>query len=85
MKSEDHTVEGNWRMAMDCLPTRLRLTSKGVAIPINCRCTNEFENSWHPFYSCSYAQNVWKELVFCMLLTTWQQMLIILLIGFSSL
>ncbi|MCH82487.1 RNA-directed DNA polymerase (Reverse transcriptase), partial [Trifolium medium] len=50
-----------WRMLMGCLPTRVRLQSKGVDCSENCpHCENNFENEWHLFIGCHKAKLVWE-------------------------
>ena len=51
-----------WRAGRDCLPTRSKLQSRGIPVPLCClMCNRDVENSWHLFFTCSFAQNCWSE------------------------
>lgn len=51
-----------WRVARDYLPTRVKLLSKHVLVPMTCdSCVVGIENAWHVFIHCPYALECWRE------------------------
>lgn len=51
-----------WKACRDCLPTRIRLQSKGVLCPALCTlCAVELENVWHIFLTCDRVKPVWVK------------------------
>lgn len=51
-----------WRVLRCCLPTRERLSQKGIQWPSVCvYCLNNIENSWHIFLNCPRARQVWEK------------------------
>ena len=41
---------------------RSTLRSLGVDVPLSCIfCNNAFENSWHLFLGCNFAENCWQQ------------------------
>jgi ribonuclease HI len=54
-----------WRICRNCIPTRVRLRTKGVDCPTVCAlCNVEEEDSKHVFFNCPSSQNVWSMSVF---------------------
>lgn len=52
-----------WRACRDVLPTRTRIQTRGVPCPSFCLfCPNEFENSFHLFFTCARAEQCWRHL-----------------------
>ncbi|XVF73428.1 hypothetical protein PTKIN_Ptkin12aG0201100 [Pterospermum kingtungense] len=52
-----------WRAAREILPTRDRLRSRGVDVPMTCIfCSNALENSWNLFIDCTFAQSCWQHI-----------------------
>jgi len=50
-----------WRMCRGCLPTRVRLQDKGVQCSLHyVSCDHPLENLIHVFFSCPFAQQVWR-------------------------
>ncbi|XP_071735624.1 uncharacterized protein [Rutidosis leptorrhynchoides] len=52
-----------WRLAIDRLPTRLNLVSRGVDIGnIGCSiCNHGVEDNHHIFFSCLLAKEIWRK------------------------
>ncbi|XP_057794267.1 uncharacterized protein LOC131010650 [Salvia miltiorrhiza] len=51
-----------WRAARDNLPSKHRLLSRGVAVGGECPiCKSGFENLWHSFFHCSFAEDCWRQ------------------------
>ncbi|XVF87253.1 hypothetical protein PTKIN_Ptkin18bG0104000 [Pterospermum kingtungense] len=49
-----------WRAAREVLPNRDTLRRRGVEVPLSCiSCSFPFENSWHLFIGCKFAQECW--------------------------
>ncbi|XVF41404.1 hypothetical protein PTKIN_Ptkin01aG0277400 [Pterospermum kingtungense] len=50
-----------WRAAREVLPNRDTLRNCGVDMPLACVfCNGAFENSWHLFLACNFAQQCWR-------------------------
>ena len=50
-----------WRICRDCFPTRVKLRNKGVNCPSDCvRCDDSHEDSYHIFFHCPIAVNIWQ-------------------------
>ncbi|XP_073031209.1 uncharacterized protein [Primulina eburnea] len=50
-----------WRTVHNWLPTRINLQSKRVMVPSTCaNFASMFEQPWHLFYTCPYAQECWE-------------------------
>ncbi|XP_057770854.1 uncharacterized protein LOC130990645 [Salvia miltiorrhiza] len=50
-----------WRAARNNLPSKERLLSRGVAVGGECEtCKSSFENLWHTFFFCSFAEDCWR-------------------------
>lgn len=48
-----------WKACRNCLPTRMRLQSKGINCPaVSVFCERELENSWHVFLTCLYIYSL---------------------------
>lgn len=51
-----------WRAAREILSNRETLCSRGIEVLSSCiHCPNEFDNSWHLFIGCNYAQCCWQH------------------------
>ena len=54
-----------WRICRNCLPTRMRLITKGVQCPPTCAiCDNYEEDGKHLFFACSKSVGCWQRLGF---------------------
>jgi hypothetical protein len=54
-----------WRICRNCVPTRVRLRTRGVDCPSVCAlCNVEEEDTKHVFFNCPSSQNVWSMSVF---------------------
>ncbi|XP_024636268.1 uncharacterized protein [Medicago truncatula] len=50
-----------WRICRDCLPTRVKLRSRGVNCPSECvRCDDPHEDSYHLLFHCPITVNIWQ-------------------------
>ncbi|XP_057793280.1 uncharacterized protein LOC131009894 [Salvia miltiorrhiza] len=60
-----------WRAAKDNLPTKAKLLSRSIQVGGECGiCKEGFENSWHIFIACSFAEQCWEAAGYSLLLTT---------------
>lgn len=51
-----------WRVCMDCIPTRIRLQSRGIECPASCLfCQRNLENAFHYFFTCPGSISVWER------------------------
>lgn len=51
-----------WRVRRGCFPTRARLSSGGVAYPIDCvTCDSNYEDSIHVLVECPKVVQVWRN------------------------
>ena len=49
-----------WKACRDVLPTRSRLQTKWVVVPLTCvLCDRDVENCWHVFLTCPFARQCW--------------------------
>jgi hypothetical protein len=52
-----------WRICRDCLPTRVRLRSRGVQCPEECPlCLSHDEDEWHLFFNCGAIRDAWNAM-----------------------
>ena len=51
-----------WKVKLDCLPTRLNISRRGLSInSILCpNCNNEVESASHLFFSCEFAREIFS-------------------------
>lgn len=50
-----------WRFCRDNIPVRIRLSNKGVYLPISCPiCNVDVEHLLHLFFECPFARNCWN-------------------------
>jgi len=50
-----------WRVTRGCLPSRLRLQSRGVTCPVQCPFCNEQEDNIHALFMCNNIRQCWQR------------------------
>jgi hypothetical protein len=51
-----------WRVCRECLPTRVRLKSRGVNCPSSCVfCNDPHEDCYHMFFHCCTTVGIWRS------------------------
>jgi len=51
-----------WRVTRGCLPTRLRLHTRGVVCPLQCPFSSEDEGSAHALFTCHKSAQCWQQM-----------------------
>ncbi|XP_073041827.1 uncharacterized protein [Primulina eburnea] len=51
-----------WQACRQCLPTRSKLNSRGIFVPLSCViCDRDIEHTWHTFIVCKYVRECWAH------------------------